>query len=222
MLHIFLARCMNGLLLTWWKAVTLIVVSGFSFRGRLIKIKLCLFGWLKGLLGTQYIAFLCKPFLGIQQCFLLAEKQAAKMPAMYKFTSHVIPVEVRKQISVSEQNLAGCPWAGLFSEAKMGWFYYLLMIFFKEFSKNICLESKKESTAVPGMIIHREAVTIKSVQVLKSFRKMEGGQHRMLLLEMLCKAEFREGLVQFCCHTKFPNSLSALSALFLRDKMYIP
>lgn len=46
MLHIFLTRCMNGLVLTWWKPVTLIVVSGFSFRGKLIKIKLCLFGWL--------------------------------------------------------------------------------------------------------------------------------------------------------------------------------
>lgn len=55
MLHIFLVRCMNGLLLTWWKPVTLIVVSGFSFRGGLLKLN-CVF--LDGLLGTQYIAFL--------------------------------------------------------------------------------------------------------------------------------------------------------------------
>lgn len=44
MLHIFLTRCMNGLLLTWRRPVTLIIVSGFSFRGRLFKMKLCLVG----------------------------------------------------------------------------------------------------------------------------------------------------------------------------------
>lgn len=94
--------------------------------------------------------------------------------------------------------------------------------FFKAFSKKYLLRKNMESAAVPGVIIHWGAASLKSVQALKSFRKMEGGQHRMRLLEILCKAEFREGLVQFCCHTKFLISLSALSALFLRDKMYIP
>lgn len=63
------------------------------------------------------------------------------MPAMYKFTSHVIPFDMRKQIYVSEQNLADCPWAGLFSEAKMGCFCYLL-IFFEVLKENICLGKK--------------------------------------------------------------------------------
>lgn len=141
---------------------------------------------------------------------------------MYKFTSHIIPVEARKQISVIRTEFGWLSMDRAFLRGKMGCFHHLLMIFFKVFSKKYLSRIKMESVAVPGMVIHWGAATLKSAQVFKFFRKMEGGQHRMLLLEALCKAKFRESLVQFCCNTKFLISLSALSALFLRDKMYIP
>lgn len=149
---------------------------------------------------------------------------------MHKFTSHIIPVEVRRQVCVvcvSGENLADCPWTGFFlREAKNGLFLPSVDNFFwSNFQKKIWLEKKQ---ILQQCLNARHFLSLGShdSQVNVGFEVLQEDGRRSTKnaasRNSVQGKMQRSYVVQFCCHTKFLISLPALSALFLRDKMYIP
>lgn len=149
---------------------------------------------------------------------------------MHKFTSHIIPVEVRRQVCVvclSGENLADCPWPGYFWERqKMDYFCHLLIIFFwSNFQKKSWLEKNQ---VLQQCLNARHFLSLggHGSQVNVGFEVLQEDGRRSTKnaasRNSVQGKMQRSYVVWFCCHTKFLIGLSALSALFLRDKMYIP